>query len=330
MDPNNLFPGVKICKRCHKMPAVRGRDYDSKCWQVIQAQRRRANVDVQKNLEKAIYEQKVDIACKVAQLDELKKAKAQALQQMALLDAVNQQLQNERVSVSNLTAEFGVTGMTGGAPPSGGGPTGSSGPTAGAAPTPGTTGPNIAYWNWLFGGSAPTGFTGGAPPTASFPSAPTTGFAASPPFFFGPTVANPGNTAAAPSAARVSRGRRTRPSAPPAPPPIVPPPVVLPPAPVPVQLAPIVPQSSPPSSPTSGVADLFHQVDIDGDDELLDYEPEQCTICQTSLEELDVGDEERILGCGHSFHKNCLNGWIASRINSTTGPTCPHCRAPIP
>jgi len=315
------------------MPAVKGRDYDSKCWQVVKAIQLRADTDAIKMLERTIHDQQVFISAKCAQLEDLKKKKMEALHNHSLTTSVLAQLHVEQQSVAHLNQSIGVTGMTGGAPPTGA-PTG---PPAGAPPTSGgptgTTGPNVAFWNWLFDGNPHVGFTGAAPSSAP----PANNVFGASPFSFGP-ASNPGVTAGgAPSAARVRRARTNPPPA--SVPTVVPPSLVLPPAPAPVQLA-LRPASAPPSSgppprsspnssPTSGVADLFHQVDIDGDDDLLDYEPEQCTICQSSLEELEVGDEEKLLPCGHSFHMNCLNGWIASRINSSSGPTCPQCRAPI-
>ncbi|CAJ1932186.1 unnamed protein product [Sphenostylis stenocarpa] len=45
-----------------------------------------------------------------------------------------------------------------------------------------------------------------------------------------------------------------------------------------------------------------------------------CAVC---LCEIGDGEEIRVLGCEHCFHRNCLDAWIALK-----NVTCPLCREP--
>tara|TARA_E500000178_G_scaffold327916_1_gene357423 strand:+ start:1857 stop:2279 length:423 start_codon:yes stop_codon:yes gene_type:complete len=48
---------------------------------------------------------------------------------------------------------------------------------------------------------------------------------------------------------------------------------------------------------------------------------ETCSICRTTYEENNIC--RKINGCGHIFHSNCLDSWLADNR------TCPLCRASI-
>lgn len=52
--------------------------------------------------------------------------------------------------------------------------------------------------------------------------------------------------------------------------------------------------------------------------EMEDMEDESCAIC---LVDYEAEDDLRNLPCGHSFHKTCVDGWLA--VNAS----CPNCRA---
>ncbi|PON85437.1 43kDa postsynaptic protein [Trema orientale] len=47
----------------------------------------------------------------------------------------------------------------------------------------------------------------------------------------------------------------------------------------------------------------------------------ECVVCLTGLEDGDVG--RRLPKCGHAFHLDCIDMWLASHSN------CPICRAPV-
>lgn len=47
---------------------------------------------------------------------------------------------------------------------------------------------------------------------------------------------------------------------------------------------------------------------------------EDCSIC---LDKFNVGFYKRILECGHSFHKKCVDKWLK------THTTCPICRKDV-
>jgi hypothetical protein len=88
------------------------------------------------------------------------------------------------------------------------------------------------------------------------------------------------------------------------------------------------------------VAELFRQVEVqddemdedfvvDDDDDILNYEPDLCAICQNSLEDLTVGNDELELPCGHSYHSECIGAWAAHQVDNGVQSSCPQCRAAI-
>eukprot|EP01068_Selenidium_serpulae_P019925 Selendium_serpulae@DN749_c0_g1_i1.p4 len=46
-----------------------------------------------------------------------------------------------------------------------------------------------------------------------------------------------------------------------------------------------------------------------------------CTVCH---DEVPIGKLVRVMTCGHSFHDDCLQQWLASNN------TCPNCRSELP
>lgn len=55
-------------------------------------------------------------------------------------------------------------------------------------------------------------------------------------------------------------------------------------------------------------------------------EPETCAIC---FEEMEEGQDIKTLNCRHKFHRNCIDGWINTKIINHQVPSCPTCRAEI-
>ena len=55
-----------------------------------------------------------------------------------------------------------------------------------------------------------------------------------------------------------------------------------------------------------------------GNGEILDGSAERCLVCLSDFEE---GEECRLLGCRHVFHKDCVDQWIKVGRNA-----CPACR----
>ena len=54
---------------------------------------------------------------------------------------------------------------------------------------------------------------------------------------------------------------------------------------------------------------------------------EQHDVCSVCLEALTVGDQLRVLPCGHEeFHQSCIDTWLL-RLNDAE-PTCPLCKSP--
>ena len=103
-----------------------------------------------------------------------------------------------------------------------------------------------------------------------------------------------------------------------------------------------------PVSPTTVVADTDYE-DSSSDDEVVYISPDErledvnnrirtdeyeyhvlpcvvageshiCTIC---MEQLNVGDIQHQLGCGHGFHSRCIKPWLTTQC---TYPLCPNCR----
>jgi len=56
---------------------------------------------------------------------------------------------------------------------------------------------------------------------------------------------------------------------------------------------------------------------IKADDQLIG---QPCTICQIDY---SVKEYKRELGCGHAFHKKCIDKWLKTHL------TCPYCRRGI-
>ena len=48
----------------------------------------------------------------------------------------------------------------------------------------------------------------------------------------------------------------------------------------------------------------------------------ECFVCFESL----IEKKNINLNCGHSFHQECLQGWISRKIEENLGITCPVCR----
>jgi hypothetical protein len=55
-----------------------------------------------------------------------------------------------------------------------------------------------------------------------------------------------------------------------------------------------------------------------------------CNICRELLTESKENDgvckELKVTVCGHSFHKECIDGWINFKIGKNEKSTCPICR----
>lgn len=61
-------------------------------------------------------------------------------------------------------------------------------------------------------------------------------------------------------------------------------------------------------------------------DNLMPEVPTDCAICYD-----DMTAETRVATkCGHYFHKECMNTWVTSRINTYQKVSCPMCRTTLP
>ncbi len=54
-----------------------------------------------------------------------------------------------------------------------------------------------------------------------------------------------------------------------------------------------------------------------------------CSICWDDLKYPEPSDHEAILGCGHVYHKQCINGWMDTLLNKSMSLTCPYDRSEI-
>jgi hypothetical protein len=61
-------------------------------------------------------------------------------------------------------------------------------------------------------------------------------------------------------------------------------------------------------------------------DNLMPEVPTECSICYDEM----TAENRTGTKCGHYFHKDCMNTWVSSRVNTFQKVSCPMCRTTLP
>ena len=61
-------------------------------------------------------------------------------------------------------------------------------------------------------------------------------------------------------------------------------------------------------------------------DNMMPEVPTDCAICYDEM----TAETRIATKCGHYFHKDCMNTWVTSRVNTYQKVSCPMCRTTLP